>query len=102
MGDVRPVITIDPAVRFGRPQINGTSVEAIAELVMAGEPVEDVVDELGSTRAVVLTACWWIGLDGPLDYRRLWRNWSNAIHGDLASGQYTAIPDPPSKEDYSA
>lgn len=54
----RPIIVIDPMVRFGRPQIRGISTQAIASMVMAGESVEDVARDYSISRTEVVLACW--------------------------------------------
>lgn len=92
-----PVITIDPAVRFGRPHIDGISCEALAGMVAAGEDVNVVAAEYGRTRGEVLLACWWIGMDGPSRWQKRWRVWAEAAHQRLARGEYDEIEDPPSE-----
>lgn len=98
----RPVVTVDPRVRFGRPQINGISVEAIAELVIAGEDIDTVLKQWGITRPQLLVACWYVAVYGPPRHRHMWREWLAAAEGPLAHGHYTEIPDPPSKEEVTA
>lgn len=98
----RPVVTVDPRVRFGRPQINGISVENMAELVLAGEDVDTVCDECSVTRPQVLVACWYIAVYGPPRYRRMWANWLTTVEGPIAHGHYAAIPDPPSRKEVTS
>lgn len=93
-----PVITIDPAVRFGRPHIGGISCEALAGMVAAGEDAAVVADEYGRSRGEVLLACWWIGMDGPPERRKRWQAWAEDAHQRLARGEYDEIEDPPDKE----
>lgn len=75
--------------------IRGVACEAYAEMVAAGEPVDVVADEYGVSRAEVLLACWWIGMDGPPQWRKRWRAWAESAHGPLASGRYDEVEDPP-------
>lgn len=93
-----PVITIDPAVRFGRPHIGGISCEALAGMVAAGEDAAVVADEYGRSRGEVLLACWWIGMDGPPKWQKRWRSWAEGAHQRLACGEYEKVEDPPIEE----
>lgn len=45
-GKASPVV-IDPEYNFGAPTIDGISTEVLAELVDAGEPLEEVADDYG-------------------------------------------------------
>lgn len=58
---MRPHLTIDPAVQFGRPCIPETRVtaEAVAGCVAAGDSVDDVAHDYGVSRESVILACWW-------------------------------------------
>lgn len=96
---VRAVVSIDPGVRFGRPHIGGISCEALAETVYGGDTCEDVAAVYGLTRAEVLTACWWAGLEGPPKWRRRWAAWAAGVHPELAKRAYDTIPDPPDYEE---
>jgi uncharacterized protein (DUF433 family) len=54
--EIAPGITVDPAVRFGRPVIKGTRVpvDTVLGQLAAGLTVEAVADEYGLTREAVL------------------------------------------------
>lgn len=54
--EIAPGITVDPAVRFGRPAIKGTRVpvDTVLGQLAAGLTVEAVADEYGLTREAVL------------------------------------------------
>lgn len=96
----RSVVTTDPAVRFGRPQIGGVSTEAIAGMVMAGEGVDTVADEYTLSRHQVLLACWHEGTWGC--YRREWGVWAEKVaYPQLAGWQpldVDAMPEPPDRD----
>ena len=59
MTDPRPIITIDPGVRFGAPTIRGIPTGSLAELVYAGDGVAPTAQDFGLTVDEVLLACWW-------------------------------------------
>ncbi len=100
-------------MRFGAPTIRNSqvSVEAVVGMVWAGEQVDVVADEYGLTRADVLVAAWFAGTYGlpgrrrqlaatPL-WRRRWGAWAESVQEDLwraSTVDYSAIPDPPSKD----
>lgn len=54
-GGDSPVV-IDPEYSFGAPTVRGIRTEALAELVDAGEPVEDVADDFSLSAADVKAA----------------------------------------------
>lgn len=91
----RPVIHVDPAVRFGQPMIRGVSCEAYAGMVAGGEAADVVADEYGVTRAEVLLSCWWMGMEGPPRWRKHWRGWAEGAHREVARGEYDKVEDPP-------
>lgn len=94
----RPVITIDPGMSLGAPNIRGISTEAIAGMVYAGEGLAAVARDYGLTRHQVILACWYEGSAGV--YRRQWRSWSSAVGRALAGWvplDVDAIEEPPSK-----
>jgi len=92
----RPHVRVDPAQRFGRPNVKGVPVDAIADAVWVGETVEVVADEYGLTRPDVLVACWWAGKHEPR-----FRRWSEEVAGKLWRQEYD-VPDPPCKADEEA
>lgn len=55
---IAPRITVDPAVRFGKPVIEGTRVpvELVLGKLAGGMTVETVMDEYALTREDVLAA----------------------------------------------
>lgn len=56
--EVFPGVTMDPAVRFGKPCIAGTRVDVatVVGSLAAGEPIDGVGEAYGLTREQVLTA----------------------------------------------
>lgn len=98
----RPAIRVDPAQRFGYPNVGGVSVDAIGYMVL-NEGVAVAADEYGVRRADVLVACWFLGLYGPpRRFRRLWRGWAEEVGGEMWHGStasYDEIPDPPDEPD---
>jgi uncharacterized protein (DUF433 family) len=73
-GDPRPVVTFDPAVRFGYAHIKGIPTEAIADVYWAGETADAVADDYGLSRHELLVALWFEGAHGT--YRDRWRQWA--------------------------
>lgn len=97
----RPVVSIDPAMRFGRPQIKGIPTEAIADMYWAGESAEVVCDEYGLTRHELLVALWHEAANG--EYRKRWKDWaSGEAYQRLASWtkplDVDTIPLPPQRK----
>lgn len=95
---VDPVVTVDPAVRFGFPAIRGISTDAIAGVVWAGESLATVADEYDVTREEVLVACWFEGTHGERKWRKRWGAWAEQVHGEFSNSRYD-VPDPPTGED---
>lgn len=58
MEEIAPRITVDPAVRFGKPVIRGTRVpvELVVGKLAGGMTVEEVAKEFGLARDDVLAA----------------------------------------------
>lgn len=58
MIQLRPRIVADPAIRRGKPVIEGTRVpvHVVVGHVAAGTPIEEVAEEFGVTRDDVLAA----------------------------------------------
>lgn len=71
----RPMVSVDPRMRFGEPHIGGVSVEAIAGAVWAGEPVHRVAEDFNRTPAEVLIACWFKARHGGITWKRRWGGW---------------------------
>lgn len=57
-GRTSPVV-IDPAVGFGAPTVNGIRTDALAELIEAGEDVDEVAEIYGLPVATVKAATSW-------------------------------------------
>lgn len=96
----RPRIVVNPAIRFGRPTVEGTSTATVdvAGMIVGGDTVATVCDEYGLTRHQVLLACWHQALNDRWD---CWRAWAFEVHPVLASGnlaEIDALPDPPAPE----
>ena len=96
----RPVVTTDPAVRFGRPAVRGVSVVAVASQVWGGETVGSVAEDFGLTREQVIVACWYQGIHGTRGWRQRWKVWATEAHKELWRSRYD-VPDPPSREEKS-
>lgn len=99
--DDRPHVRVDPAQRFGQPNVRGIGVEAVGGMVWAGGTVDEVAGDYGIDRADVLVACWHLGLHGAKRWRKRWRKWALKAHEHLwnvSTVDYTAVPDPPSRE----
>lgn len=93
----RPRIIVDPAVRWGRPHLEGTHTATVdvAGMVVAGEPVDVVADEYALTRHQVLLACWHEALNGGIR-RSGWLAWATRAHPLLSDPARAAgVPDPP-------
>lgn len=58
MEEIAPGITVDQAVRFGKPVLKGTRVpvDLVAGKLAGGMSVEEVVDEYELSREAVLAA----------------------------------------------
>lgn len=105
-GVVRPVITVDPAHRFGAATVRGIATDAIACYVWAGEDPESIYAQSELTRLDVLLACWYEATYRPIHhggkppaYRQAWKRWSEEVFRPLASGAAAdAIPMPPDKD----
>lgn len=96
-----PYVSVDPAMRFGRPCVNNTrlSVEAVAGMVWIGESVDEVADEYGVTRPDVVVACWYAGKFGTSEskrWRKRWGKWADEVHDELWHSRYD-VPNPPDK-----
>lgn len=102
----RPHIVIDPAQRFGQPNVGGVSVDAVVGMVWA-EGADAAADEYGLRREDVLVACWYAGQYGlpgrNFTATRTWRErlggWAESVTHTLWRCQYDAVPDPPSQPD---
>jgi uncharacterized protein (DUF433 family) len=94
----RPVVTTDPAVKFGEPTVEGRPVEALASQIYAGDSLDSVATGFDLTREQVLVACWHQGHHGPRFWRRRWGAWAAQAHKELWNSRYD-IPDPPSREE---
>ena len=96
----RPVITIDPGMCFGAPQIHGITTEAVAGMVRAGEDFATVAEDYGLSRHEVVLACWYEGTAGL--YRLEWRSWTHRVFRQLGGWEESdvdAIEEPPVKEE---
>lgn len=92
-------VRVDPAVRFGRPNVGGASVEVLADAIWVGEPVDEVAAEYNLTAAQVLVACWYQARYGTKAWQRRWAQWRLDNEYLLWNGQPEKVADPPSKED---
>jgi uncharacterized protein (DUF433 family) len=102
----RPVISHDPAVRFGNAQLKGISTEAIADLYWAenGDEVA-VCANYGLDRYELATALWYEATHG--DARRLfagWARWADEVAYPRLSGfaeplDIDTLPLPPGRDE---
>lgn len=91
----RPHVRTDPAQRFGRPAIDGVSVDSIGGAVWNAE---DAATDYGLTRPQVLVACWWLGTYGTKRWRDRFGTWARSVEGEFQYRRYD-VADPPTKED---
>lgn len=106
---VTPFVSVNPAMRWGQPCVNGTRlpVDAVAGMVWA-EGVDVAADQYDLTRADVLVACWYAGTYGlpgrreslfPVrQWPKRWGAWADSVAGALwkvTEVDYDAVPDPP-------
>lgn len=114
MTDQRPFVSVDPAMRFGQPTVNGTRlpVQTLVDYVWAGEDPDVVAEEYDVTRADILVACWFAGTYGlpgrrqqlfptPL-WRRRWGEWADGVAKALwqtSTVDYDAIAGPSARGD---
>lgn len=54
-----PEVTVNPNIRFGRPAVNGISVDAIVEQAESGASEEEVARDFGLTVEGVRAALAW-------------------------------------------
>jgi uncharacterized protein (DUF433 family) len=97
----RPHVRVDPAQRFGRPNVKGISVQVIADMVWTGESIGRLAENYGIDRADVLVACWFAGRHGTRKWRKRWGDWALAAYNQMwnaSTVDYRAVPDPPSRE----
>lgn len=97
MADERPVVMTEPCMRFGQPHIGGTSVDALAGMVWAGEPVAVVAEEYGRTVAEVLVACWHQARYGTRAERKRWAAWLETVEDDMWHSRFDNLPAPPNR-----
>lgn len=98
----RPFVSYDPAMRGGRPTLNGTRLDVamIASIVWQGWDEEKIRRDgwPDLTRLDILTAAWFWGLHGGRTWKRRWGAWANEAHGALHgmdAAAIAAIPWPP-------
>jgi uncharacterized protein (DUF433 family) len=82
----RPVITVDPKMRWGAPHIKGVSTGAIVDTFLAGESAEAVAEDYGLTRHEVLLALWFEGSYGTKKMRRLLGWWAHNVAFPVLGG----------------
>lgn len=103
----RPVVTIDPAVRFGWPHIKGVSCEAIASAFWAEGDAGAVADDYGLTRHELLVALWHEATHGAARAEFPgWRVWADEVAYPRLAGwvkplDVESLPLPPGREDAS-
>lgn len=89
------LLVVDPAVAFGQVCVASTRVpaRAVAERVLAGDPVAAVADDFGLGRDHVVLACWFEVAEAsarPRTYRTAWERQLVVAWGDW----YQALPWP--------
>lgn len=89
-------VVTDPAQNFGRPIMarSGTPVDAVTDLLAAGETIATVIEEYGLRREDVLVAVWYAGLYGDREQQERWNAWAHAVDSRLWHRSYDSVPDP--------
>lgn len=90
----RPVIRIEPGMRFGGPHLRGISTEAIAGAFLAGESADAVADDYDLTLHELWVVLWFEGTHGCRANRRALGGWSEAVYGRLVRGDAAGIEAP--------
>lgn len=90
----RPVITVDPRVRFGHPHIRGVATDVPVGMLVAGEAPDTVAEEFGLTYAELVLCCWHEAMYGVPHRRRAWKAWLNRHGSAFHHGDYARIPLP--------
>lgn len=94
-------ITIDPAMKFGQPCVDGQRMTAIqvAEMWWSGNwALEDMAQDWpGMNRGAVLIACWHQARYGSRTWRARWKDWLKVANSELWWGRYSTCPMPPQK-----
>lgn len=95
----RPVIRVDPGMRWGYPHLGGVGTDAIAGMVMAGENLTAVADDYNTSVHGVLLACWFEGTHGH--YQAEWGDWATGVYERLAarSVDVAGIEGPPDRDE---
>lgn len=91
----RPVITVDPAVNWGRPQIRGIPTNAVAGMFASGEGLETVAEDYDLTRHEVLLALWHEAVYGGHPGWRAWSEEAGAVLGGWRGSPDTLEPPDP-------
>lgn len=94
----RPFVSFDPAMKGGRPTINGVRLEAsqIAEHVWSDWTEEQLRDGWSLTRGDILTACWFWAEHGGRKWKQRWGPWAKSMFPLLHRGEsYDGIDWPP-------
>jgi uncharacterized protein (DUF433 family) len=93
----RPVVTIDPAVCVGLPQINGTTTGGMWwDYAEGGFTVADIMRRYKVTREQVLVAVWYEAQLRPL--LPVWQEWCTTVFAAARRDDWPAVPDPPRSE----
>lgn len=108
-------LTIRPGVSSGAPCVGstGTAAWAIAGPIWAGDSVDSVAHDYGTTREDVLVACWFLATYGieaawwngekrhapGRVWVKRWGGWAAQYAAEFWRHQYDVIPDPPARED---
>jgi uncharacterized protein (DUF433 family) len=98
MNTNRPHVRVDPAQRFGRPNVKGISCEAIGEQLLAVDDIDILTDEYDLNRGDVLVACWYLGMYGSPAWRKRWKAWAEEAHQQMwhaGTVDYDTVPGPP-------
>ena len=72
-GDGSPVI-IDPRVSFGAPHVSGIPTWLLKDRWQAGEPIEEIEDDLSLDAATIHAALRFEGLDPSKARKSAWSN----------------------------
>lgn len=94
------MVTVDPAVGWGRPMVRGSPTFAVAGAYWAGDSADDTAADFGLTRHELLVAFWFEATHG--DYHAQWREWAEKVAYPRLAGwvkplDADSLPLPPDK-----
>ena len=72
-GTESPVL-IDPRVGFGAPQVRGIPTWLLKDRWSAGEPIDEIKDDLGLDEGMIISALTFEGIDTSKPRKNAWGN----------------------------